>query len=161
VISSELCSDHLLEERREVGADTGLPRGGEAVPELGCRAEHRAWLRASNELGYGMRGQVRQRLGLWRWHEQAGSRLRNPQHHGVAVGDEDIAHTGGARAGGEQRKAAPVKRMAGVGDLDFRRVVYRWVVDRGIKVCGRLTPSIMTGWYGCWRNGLMTVRCCG
>jgi hypothetical protein len=29
--------------------------------------------------------------------------------------------------------------MAGVGDLDFRQVVYYWVVDRGIKVFGRLT----------------------
>jgi hypothetical protein len=27
--------------------------------------------------------------------------------------------------------------MAGVGDLDFRRVIYRWVVERGIKVYGR------------------------
>src|SRR5256886_16380854 len=34
VMRSELCIDHLLEERREVGADTGLPREGEAVPEL-------------------------------------------------------------------------------------------------------------------------------
>jgi hypothetical protein len=32
VISSELCIDHLLEERREVGADTGLPHGGESIP---------------------------------------------------------------------------------------------------------------------------------
>ena len=31
----ELCIDRLLEERREVGADTGLPRGGEAIPEVG------------------------------------------------------------------------------------------------------------------------------
>jgi hypothetical protein len=29
--------------------------------------------------------------------------------------------------------------MAGVCDLDFRQVVYRWVVDRGIKVFGRST----------------------
>jgi hypothetical protein len=40
VISSELCLDHLLEERREVGADTRLPRGGESVPELGWVAGH-------------------------------------------------------------------------------------------------------------------------
>src|SRR6267142_5339864 len=40
VISSELCIDHLLEERREVGVDTGLPRGGESVPELGWVAGH-------------------------------------------------------------------------------------------------------------------------
>jgi hypothetical protein len=45
----------------------------------------------------------------------------------------------GARVGGEQGKAAPVKRMAGVGDLDFRQVVYWWVVDRGIKMFGRST----------------------
>jgi hypothetical protein len=35
--------------------------------------------------------------------------------------------------------------MAGVGDLDFRRVVSRWVVDRGIKVCDRLTRWIGSG----------------
>ena len=86
-----------------------------------------------------MRGKFSQRLGLWRWHDQTGGRLGNPQHHGVAVGDEDIAHTVGARAGGEQRKAAPVKRMAGVGDLDFCQVVDRWVVERGIKMCARST----------------------
>jgi hypothetical protein len=93
-------------------------------------------LRARNELGYGMRGKFSQRLGLWR-HDQTGRRLRNPQHHGVAVGHEEIAHTVSARAGGEQCKAAPIQRMAGVGDLDFRRVIYRWVVERGIKVYGR------------------------
>src|SRR2546425_87135 len=41
VIRSALCIDHLLEERREVGADTGLPRGGESVSELGWVAGHR------------------------------------------------------------------------------------------------------------------------
>ena len=61
--------------------------------------------------------------------------MGNTQHHRVAVGDEDIAHAVGARAGREQRKAAPEERMAGIGDLDFRRVVYRWVIDRGIKMC--------------------------
>jgi len=70
-----------------------------------------------------MRGKFSQRLGRGRWHDQTGGRLGNPQHHGVAVGDEEIAHTVGARAGGEQRKAAPVQRMAGVGDLDFHQVV--------------------------------------
>jgi hypothetical protein len=29
--------------------------------------------------------------------------------------------------------------MAGVGDLDFYQVVYRWVVDRGMKMFGRST----------------------
>jgi hypothetical protein len=63
------------------------------------------------------------------------------EDHGVAVGDEDIAHAVGARAGREQRKAAPEERMGGIGDLDFRRVVYRWVVDRGIKMFDRSTIS--------------------
>src|SRR5919199_4352691 len=40
VIRSELYIDHLLEKRREVGADTGLPRGGEAIPELGWVTGH-------------------------------------------------------------------------------------------------------------------------
>jgi hypothetical protein len=33
--------------------------------------------------------------------------------------------------------------MGGSGDLDFRRVVYRWVVDRGIKVFDPSSASIM------------------
>src|SRR6516165_2737993 len=32
---SELGIDHLLEERREIGTDMGLSRGGESTPELG------------------------------------------------------------------------------------------------------------------------------
>ena len=66
------------------------------------------------------------------------------QHHRVAVGNEDIAHAVGARAGREQRKAAPEERMGGIGDLDFRRVVYWWVVDRGIKIFDRSIISITT-----------------
>jgi hypothetical protein len=86
-----------------------------------------------------MRGKFSQQLGLWRWRDQTGGCLGNPQHHGVAVGDEEIAHTVGARAGREQRKAAPEERMGGIGALDFRRVGYRWGVDRGIKMFDRLT----------------------
>ena len=40
VIRSELYINHLLEERREVGADTSLPRGGESIPELSWVAGH-------------------------------------------------------------------------------------------------------------------------
>ena len=40
VMRVELCIDHFLEERRDVGADTGLPRGGESLPELGWVAGH-------------------------------------------------------------------------------------------------------------------------
>src|SRR5215510_12327683 len=40
VIRSELCIDHLLEEHREVSADTGLPRGRESIPDLGWIAGH-------------------------------------------------------------------------------------------------------------------------
>ena len=90
-----------------------------------------------------MRGKFSQQLRLWRWHDQAGGRLGNPQHHRVAVGDEEIAHAVGARAGREQCKAAPEEGMGGIGDFDFRRIVYQWVVDRGIKVCGRSTELIM------------------
>jgi hypothetical protein len=61
-------------------------------------------------------------------------------------GDEERAHAVGALAGREQRKAAPEERMGGIGDLDFRRIVYRWVVDRGIKVFNRLTRLTTPGW---------------
>jgi hypothetical protein len=81
-----------------------------------------------------MRGKFSQRLGLWQWRDQIGGRLGNPQHHGVAVGDEDIAHTVGARAGGEQRKAPPKEGVAGVCDFDLSQVVNDWVVDRGSKL---------------------------
>jgi hypothetical protein len=73
--------------------------------------------------------------------------LGKTQNHRVAVCNEDIAHAVGARAGREQRKAAPEERMGGIGDLDFRRVVYRWVVDRGIKVFDRSTISTIRLYY--------------
>ena len=76
-----------------------------------------------------MRGKFSQRLGLWRWRDQTGGRLGNPQHHGVAVGDEDIAHAVGARARRDQRKTTPEEWMTGVGDFNFSQVVYQWVVD--------------------------------
>src|SRR5258706_9901767 len=41
VMRSELCIDHLLEEHREVGADTGLPRGRKSIPDLGWVAGHK------------------------------------------------------------------------------------------------------------------------
>src|SRR3989442_4884476 len=84
-----------------------------------------------------MQGKLRHRGRLGRWRDDIRGGLGNPQDHGVTVGDKEIAHAVGARAGREQRKAAPEERMGGIGDLDFRRVVYRWVVDRGIKVFDR------------------------
>src|SRR5438128_6411281 len=90
-----------------------------------------------------MQGQLRPRGRLGRWRDDIRGGLGNPQDHGVTVGDKEIAHAVGARAGREQRKAAPEERMGGIGDLDFRRVVYRWVVERGMKVCARST--VLTG----------------
>src|SRR6266566_6515336 len=92
-----------------------------------------------------MRGKFSQRLGLWRWHDQTGGRLGNPQHHGVAVGDEDIAHTVGARASRDQRKTTPEEWMTGVCDFNFSQVVYQWVVDRGMKLFDPSTKSATTG----------------
>jgi hypothetical protein len=86
-----------------------------------------------------MRGKFSQGLGRWRWRDQAGGRLGKTQHHSVTVGDEDIAHAVGARTGREQHEMATEERMAGVCDLDFRRIVYRRVVDRGIKLFDRST----------------------
>jgi hypothetical protein len=134
-------SAHLLEERREVGAETGVPRGGEAMPEWGGRASPRAWLSANHQRSDGLRGPLSQGWGRGRWRDQAGGRLGQTPHHGVAVGDEERAHAVGARAGREQHATATDERMAGVGDLDGRRIVSRWVVDRGMKVFDRSPPS--------------------
>jgi len=71
--------------------------------------------------------------------------LGKTQNHGVAVGDKEIAHTVRTRTGREQCKAAPEEGMGGIGDLDFRRVVYQWVVERDIKMYGRLTRSRIGG----------------
>src|SRR5438128_2635533 len=90
-----------------------------------------------------MRGKLSQRLGFWRWRDQTGGCLGNPQHHGAAVGDEEIAHTVGARASRDQRKTTPEEWMTGVCDFNFSQVVYQWVVDRGMKVCARSTTSAM------------------
>src|SRR5919198_2618594 len=77
--------------------------------------------------------------------------LGNPQDHGVAVGDKDIAHAVRARTSREQCKTAPEERMGGISDLDFRQVVYRWVIDRGIKMFDRSTTLIIRCW--CGRSG--------
>jgi hypothetical protein len=91
-----------------------------------------------------MRGKFRHGCRLGRWRDQIRGCLGNPQDHGVTVGDKDIAHAVRARARREQHKTAAEERMAGVCNLDFRRVVYRWVVDRGIKMFDRSITSTMT-----------------
>ncbi len=103
-----------------------------------------------------MRGKFRDGGRRGRWRDQIRGGLGNPQDHGVAVGDKDIAYAVRARARREQDKTATEEWMAGVSDLNFCQVVYQWVVERGIKVFGRLTISTMTGFWKCWRNGLMT-----
>ena len=77
VISSELCIDHLLEERREVGADTRLPRGGETGPELGWVAGHSTSHCSAKEIssvmacevslvsGWGSSGRVTRLVAAW------------------------------------------------------------------------------------------------
>jgi hypothetical protein len=92
-----------------------------------------------------MRGKFRHRGRLGRGRDDIRGSLRNPQGHGVPVSDKEIAHAVGAWAGREQRKAAPEERMGGIGDLNFRRVVYQWVVDRGIKMFDRSMKSTMAG----------------
>src|SRR5215470_1992477 len=108
-----------------------------------------------------MRGKFREgsRLGWWR--DQIRGGLGNPQDHGGAVGDKDIAHAVRARTSREQDKTATEERMAGVGDLDFCQVVDRWVVDRGIKMFGRSTRSTMTGCSACCKNASKMERSCG
>ena len=117
--------------------------GGESVPELGWVAGHSTSHCSAKEMsfGYGMRGKFSERLGLWRWRDQTGGRLGNPQHHGVAVGDEDIAHTVRARASRDQRKTTPEEWMPRVCDFHFSQVVYQWVVDRGMKLFDPSMPS--------------------
>src|SRR6266446_3582374 len=98
-----------------------------------------------------MRGKLREGGRLGRWRDQIRGGLGNPQDHGVAVGDKDIAHAVSARTRREHDKTATEERMAGVGDLDFCSIVDRWVVDRGIKMCARWTPSIISNCWRCWR----------
>ena len=103
-----------------------------------------------------MRGKFREGDRLERGRDQIRGGLGNPQDHGVAVGDKDIAHAVRARTSREQYKTAPEERMAGVGDLDLCQVVERWVVDRGIKMFGRntrgyrllTTIGVMPFWRG-------------
>ncbi len=71
--------------------------------------------------------------------------LGNPQDHGVAVGDKEIAHAVGARASRDQRKTAPEEGMTGVCDFNFSQVVYQWVVDRGMKLFDPSTESATNG----------------
>src|SRR5215510_4941981 len=102
-----------------------------------------------------MRGKLREGGRLGRWRDQIRGGLGNPQDHGVAVGDKEIAHAVRARTSREQDKTATEERMAGVGDLDFCQVVDRWVVDRGIKMFGRSTIWTTPGCWTCCVYALM------
>ena len=84
-----------------------------------------------------MRGKFREGGSLGRWRDQIRGGQGNPQDHGVAVDDKDIAHAVRARTRREQYKTTTEERMAGVSDLDFCQVVARWVVERSIKMFGR------------------------
>src|SRR5712691_7169318 len=89
---------------------------------------------------------------LGRWRDQIRGGLGNPQDHGVAVGDKDIAHAVRARTRREQYKTATEERMAGVGDLDFCQVVDRWVVDRGIK------DMVKNNFPDCWSRSILATE---
>src|SRR5262249_11606405 len=105
-----------------------------------------------------MRGKFREGSRRGRWRDQIRGGLGNPQDHGVAVGDKEIAHAVSARTRREQYKTATEERMAGVGDLDFCQVVDRWVVERGMKVFGRLTRSrTPSSWSVCASTWTMHV----
>ncbi|MEY2842774.1 MAG: hypothetical protein RI920_811 [Pseudomonadota bacterium] len=80
-------------------------------------------LRERNQFNDSMQGQFSLGGRLWRGGDEAGGRLGEPEGHGVTIGNEDITHAVGARAGRQPRKAAPKERMGGISDLDFWRVV--------------------------------------
>gem|GEM_PF-6716605 len=96
-----------------------------------------------------MRGKFREGGRLGRWRDQIRGGLGNPQDHGIAVGDKEIAHAVRAWTSREQDKTAPEERMAGVGDLDLCQVVERWVVERGIKMFGRSITSTIRFLWDC------------
>src|SRR3989442_9141164 len=107
-----------------------------------------------------MRGKFRHGSRLRRWRDAIRGGLGNPQDHGVAVGDKEIAHAVGARASRDQHKTATEEWMTGVCDCNCSQIVSQWVVDRGMKLFDPLRRSSMTGWYGCWRSGWMMAHCC-
>jgi hypothetical protein len=57
----------------------------------------------------------------------------------LTIGHEDMARPLRWGTDGDQRKAAPKQRVCGVCDLDLGHVLWKWVVEGGIKVMARST----------------------
>src|SRR6516225_905461 len=108
VIRSELCIDHLLEEHREISADTGLPRGRESIPDLGWIAGHSTAHCSAREPSSVVACEVSFERGA----DASGGETKSVAVWGirrtmVSVGDKDIAHAVRARTSREQYKTAP------------------------------------------------------
>jgi hypothetical protein len=74
---------------------------------------------------------------------QVGGLDRDAQAHEAAVGHDDVAGALGRMADRQDREAAAVQRMGGVGHLDLFGIGRRWVLERGIMLLSRSTLWIM------------------
>jgi hypothetical protein len=97
------------------------------------------------------------RAGFWA-EGQTGGVKRQAQAHEVTISDEDMARTLGRATDGDNGETPAVKRMSGVGDLDFLR--RRWVLERGIVLLGRSTRWIMPCCGNCCNGEYATGCCC-
>ena len=73
-----------------------------------------------------------------RWYE-VGRGHRDLQEHFLPVVHQQGARSGKSRRTRDHRKATAKQWMGGIGDLDFRKVVWDWVLEGGIKTIDRLT----------------------
>ena len=75
-------------------------------------------------------------------------RARDTERHVLMVGDKDMLGGRPLRLRRAEDKAMAKERMSGVNNLDLGQIVLRegtWVVERGSKVCDRLTRSRIGG----------------
>ena len=65
--------------------------------------------------------------------------------HEVSIGHDDMARALRGMTDGKDPESPPVERVARVGHLDLLGLWRKWVLEGGIKLGTRLTPSITSG----------------
>ena len=74
--------------------------------------------------------------------DEVGGLNGEAQAHEVPIGHEDMAQALRRMADRQDGEASPEQRMSGIGYLDLVGKLIRWVVEQGIVLGTRLTPSI-------------------
>ena len=85
-----------------------------------------------------------------------GRRDGDAKPEGAAIGHHDVAGALGGMADGEDLEASAVEGMGGIGHLDHFGIEWRRVLEGGIMLLSRSTPSATGGWVSSSSTGSPT-----